>query len=73
MKQPDKKYPKDLALYRIEVAKEDLRIAKMLFGQKDYRVANNRAYIYHSISAIHALNEKAYRRHKDAIANFNKE
>ena len=75
MKQPDKKYPKDLALYRLEIAGEDLRIARTLFDQRDFRVANNRAYysIYHSISAVHALNEKAYKRHKDAIANFNKD
>ncbi len=75
MKQPEKKYPKDLALYRLEVSKDDLRIAKMLFEQRDFRVANNRAYysIYHAISAVHALNEKAYKRHKEAIANFNKE
>ena len=35
----------------------------------------NRAYysIYHAISAIHALNGKAYKRHKDSLGNFNKE
>ena len=27
----------------------------------------------HAINAIHALNGKAYKRHKDAIANFNKD
>ena len=36
--------------------------------------ANNRAYygIYHAISAVHALDGNAYKRHKDALANFNK-
>ena len=40
----------------------------------EYRGANNRAYygIYHAISAIHALDGNAYKRHKDALANFNK-
>ena len=35
----------------------------------------NRAYysIYHAISAIHALNGKAYKRDKDSLGNFNKE
>ncbi len=35
---------------------------------------NNRAYygIYHVISVIHALDGNAYKRHKDALANFNK-
>ena len=34
----------------------------------------NRAYygIYHAISAVHALDGNAYKRHKDALANFNK-
>lgn len=42
---------------------------------KEYKGANNRAYygIYHAISAIHALDEYAYKRHKDALANFNKD
>lgn len=41
---------------------------------KEFRGANNRAYygIYHAISAIHALDGNAYKRHKDALANFNK-
>lgn len=65
----------DLILYWIDVAKEDLKSAKVLMEIPDYRGANNRAYysIYHAISAIHAMNNMAYKRHKDAIANFNKE
>ena len=41
---------------------------------KEFRGANNRAYygIYHAISAIHALDGNAYKHHKDALANFNK-
>lgn len=64
----------DLAKYRIETAKEDLKSAKALFEIPEYRGANNRAYyaIYHIISAVHALDEVAYKRHKDTIANFNK-
>ena len=66
---------KDLVLYRIETAKNDLHSAEVLMGISDYRGANNRAYyaIYHAISAIHALVGKAYKRHKDALANFNKD
>jgi uncharacterized protein (UPF0332 family) len=43
-----------------------------LYEIEDYRGANNRAYyaIYHAISAVHALDVKAYKKHKDAIANF---
>ena len=66
---------KDLVLYRIETAKSDVKSAKILMEAKEYRGANNRAYygIYHAISAIHALDERAYKRHKDALANFNKD
>jgi len=66
---------KDLVLYRIETAKTDLQSARVLFEIPEYRGANNRAYysIYHAISAIHALNGNAYKRHKDALANFNKD
>ena len=66
---------RDLVLYRIETAKEDLDAAKLLLAAKAYKSANNRAYyaIFHSVSAVHALDGKAYKRHKDAIANFNKD
>lgn len=65
----------DLACYRMETAYEDLNCAKQMFERKKYRFANNRAYyaIYHAVSAIHALDGKAYRKHKDAIGNFNKD
>jgi uncharacterized protein (UPF0332 family) len=66
---------KDLVIYRLESAKEDLLAAKAMCDVPSYKAANNRAYyaIFHAINAIHALNGKAYKRHKDAIANFNKE
>lgn len=66
---------KDLVLYRIESAKEDLKSAKILRDADSYKGANNRAYyaIFHAINAIHGLRGVAYKRHKDAIANFNKE
>ena len=40
-----------------------------------YKGANNRAYyaIFHAINAVHALDGRAFKRHKDAIANFNKD
>lgn len=38
-----------------------------------YRATNNRAYysIYHSLTAVLALANKAFKRHKDTIAYFN--
>ena len=66
---------KDLMLYRLENAKSDLKAAKILFAAEEYKGANNRAYyaIFHSLNAVHALSGAAYKRHKDAIGNFNKE
>lgn len=57
------------------MAKSDIKSAQILLNAGEYRSSNNRAYygIYHTISAIHALDGKAHKRHKDALANFNKE
>lgn len=65
---------RDLMLYRINTAKENLRSANILFDAQEYKGANNRAYyaIFQAINAIHAIDGTAYKRHKDAIANFNK-
>ena len=71
MKQPNEKgTQKDLVLYRIETAQSDSKAAEILLGSKEFRGANNRAYygIYHAVSAIHALDGNAYKRHKDALA-----
>ena len=66
---------KDLVLYRLETAKKDLKSAKVPLEIEDSKGANNRAYyaIFHAINAVHAVSGKAYKRHKDAIANFNKD
>lgn len=65
----------DLSRYRITTAKEDLKAGQILLDADEYRGANNRAYyaIFHAINAIHALDGNGYKRHKDAIANFNKQ
>lgn len=77
MKQPDNNIGtvKDLALHRIETAKSDIKSAQILLDAGEYRSSNNRAYygIYHAISAIHALDGNSYKKHEDALANFNKE
>ena len=64
----------DLCRYRLEISKADLRSAMLLLEAGELRGANNRAYysIYHAISSVHALDGNAYKRHKDALANFNK-
>lgn len=66
---------KDLVFYRLQTAKSDLKAAQILIDAEQYKGANNRAYyaIFHAINAIHAVRGKAYKRHKDAIGNFNKD
>ena len=65
---------KDLCLYRIQTAKENLKSARILLAAEEYKSANNRSYyaIFHAINAVHGLNGNAFKRHKDAIGNFNK-
>lgn len=65
---------KDLVLYRIQTAKSDLNAARILLDAEEYKGANNRAYyaVFHAINAVHALEGNGYKRHKDAIGNFNK-
>ena len=47
---------KDLALYRLQSAKSDLKSARILFDFEEYKGSNNRAYsaIFHAINAVHA-------------------
>ncbi len=75
MELPERGSIGDLAQYRIETAKSDLKSAVILLEAGEYKGANNRAYyaVYHAISAVHALDGKAYKRHKDTLANFNKD
>ena len=66
---------RELAFYRISVAKEDLDSAEINFNNAHYRASNNRAYyaIFRAISACLALEFKAYKQHAQVIGNFNKD
>lgn len=77
MKQPDLLdvgNKKDVANYRLQIAKEDLEAAYVLLQADSYRGANNRAYyaIFHVVSAVLALEGVSFKRHKDTLAYFNK-
>ncbi len=77
MKQPDnieKGSRIDLIRHRFSVAKEDLDTARLLLNASQYRGANNRAYysIYHTIDAVLSIEGKAFKRHKDTLAYFNR-
>lgn len=64
----------DLAVYRIDTAKENLAAAQALLELEFYKDANDRAYysVFHSINALLAIEEVGFKRHKDVLAHFNK-
>lgn len=64
----------DLVRYRISKAYMMLETAHLNYNNGDLSSAVNRAYyaVFNAISAVHVLNGNRYRKHKDAIANFNK-
>ncbi|MBD5524980.1 MAG: HEPN domain-containing protein [Lachnospiraceae bacterium] len=66
---------KELAVYRLSAAKEDLDAARLNFESGHYRASNNRAYyaIFRAISACLALRFKAYKQHAQVIGNFNRD
>lgn len=74
--QPDKNKGtrKDMAFYRLQVAKEDLETARLLFKEDKCRAANNRAYyaIFHAIDTVLSMYGVAFKRHKDTLSYFNK-
>ncbi len=65
---------KDMALHRLQVAREDLETAQLLFRENKHRAANNRAYyaIYHAIDTVLSMYGVAFKRHKDTLGHFNK-
>jgi len=64
----------ELARYRLERAKQDLKDTDLLYKNNSLLSANNRAYyaIFHAIQAVLAIEKVDFRRHKDVIAYFNK-
>lgn len=65
---------KELVMHRLEQAKNELSDAKLLYRNKSYLSANNRAYysIFHAIRAVLALEPIDFKKHKDVLAHFNK-
>ena len=64
----------DYAKYRLDCAKEYLQDAETLLDGERFKSANNRAYyaIYHAVNAVHSLSVESYKRHREALGNFNK-
>lgn len=66
---------KGLSKYRLERAREDLKIAKDLLETGDYRFSTNRSYyaIFHAMRAVHALGGFDSKKHSGVIGHFNYE
>ena len=64
----------DVAKYKFEQARDDLEAAEILWAAGKYKAANNRAYYscYHAVDAVLALEPRAFKKHKDTLAYFNK-
>ena len=67
-------YGKDLAFYKLEIARDEIESAELLFGHSKYKAANNRAYyaIYYALTAVLCMEPISFKKHKDTIAYFNK-
>lgn len=70
----DKESIVNLSMYRLEQACENLEEAKILFDNKKFKGANNRAYyaIFHAIKSVLALEEVDFKKHSVVLAYFNK-
>lgn len=64
----------DLCKYRMDIAKDTLDTAKLCLEHQHYRDTINRCYYaaFYAVKAVLALEEVDFKRHKDAIAYFNK-
>ena len=63
---------KELSLHRLEQAKEEINVSRLLFNDKYFKSANSRAYysIFYSIRSVLALESIDFRRHKDVLRIF---
>lgn len=64
----------DLCIYRINDAYKTLDTAKLCIEHKRYKDAINRCYyaVFYAVKAVFALEEIDFKRHKDAVAYFNR-
>ena len=64
---------KELSAYRMDGARETIKVAEDCFNGKHYRDAINRSYYaaFYAVKAVLALDERDFKRHKDVIAYFN--
>ena len=65
----------DLSRYRIQEAKNSLKVAEHCLKEDLYKDSINRSYYaaFYAIKAVLALGTIDFKRHKDVVAYFNKE
>lgn len=63
----------DLAKYRLNRSKEDLKTAEDNYNEKSYRASVNRSYyaIFHALRSVTALDQFDSRKHSGIIAYIN--
>lgn len=63
----------DLCVYRMQNAVDTLGAANLCMQNKFYKDVINRSYYaaFYAVKAVLALEEKDFKRHKDAVAYFN--
>lgn len=63
----------DLAKYRFNRSKEDLKTAEDNYNEKSYRASVNRSYyaIFHALRSVTALDQFDSRKHSGIIAYIN--
>lgn len=66
---------KDLAMYRLNTAKQALRFANILLQNQDYKGAANRSYycIFHAMRSILALDGVDFSKHAGVISYFRRQ
>lgn len=65
---------KELSNYRLSQAEDSIKVAQMSLDNNLYKDSINRSYYatFYAIKAVLALEEVDFKRHKDAVAYFNK-
>lgn len=65
----------DLSRYRLQEAKDSLRVAQHCFTEGFFKDSINRSYYaaFYAIKAVLALGTVDFKRHKDVMGYFNKE
>lgn len=65
----------DLSRYRLQEAKDSLRVAQHCFTEGLFKDSINRSYYaaFYAIKAVLALGTVDFKRHKDVMGYFNKE